>query len=1141
MKLSIVWDTHYQKIRAAYTANRTRVLQWREQEALRSVPVPLMGRARRFHVWKEQNSSMPSQGYVRFPTLYQNRIVFVAEDDLWQVASEGGRAERLTAGVSETRSPRFSPDGAWLAFLGREEGPDEVYLMSIEGSEARRLTFQGVSNVVGWSPEGETILFASSARSAHSREDRLYAVNTQGGEAHQLPVGLANAISYGPHGGVVIGRNIGEPARWKRYRGGTAGYLWCDVDGNGEFRRLLRLAGNMASPCWVGERIYFLSDHEGVGNVYSCTPAGEDVQRHTSHEDFYARNLTGDGQRMVYHAGADLYLFDPQNNRSKRVEISLPSARTQLSRKFVPTTRYLQEYALHPEGYATALVARGKTFSMGNWEGPVLQHGEPDGVRYRLLSWLKDGKRMVAVQDAGGLERLVIFSPEEKGERRVLDEVEFGHALDMVVSPTEDVVAIANQRHELILVELANGQQQIVDRSEYMSIQGIAWSPDGRWLAYGFALTAQRVAIKLFGGDPPTTRVVTRPVLRDAYPSFDPEGKYLYFIGQRVFNPVPDNLEFGWSFPRGEKPYALLLRRELRSPFVAVPRAPNGKEEKGDEVKNGDENAARENGANPDKAGSESGFARPLVIDLEGIEQRIVPFPVSEGRYGQVRGLKGKVLLLSFPLAGSVAGERGHEPAGQLGKYDFDTLKYEMLADGVNSFEVARDGKMLIYRARQRLRVFKAGEKPGKGDNGERPNRETGWLDLNRVKVSVLPGEEWKQMFAEAWRLQRDYFWAEDMSGVDWPAVYARYAPLVERVSSRAELSDLFWEMHGELGTSHAYEMGGEYRKGPHYGQGYLGVDWQYDVEHDRYRLARIVEGDPAETRETSPLTAPGLNVEVGDAVLAVNGQRVGRTRSPQELLVNQAGCEVQLTIEDGESGEARTIIAKALSSEQDARYREWVENNRQRVHALSQERVGYIHIPNMGQSGFAEFHRGFLAEYDAPALLIDVRWNGGGNVSGLLLNKLARHRLGYDFSRWDAPMPYPLEAPRGPMVALTDEHAGSDGDMFCHSFKLMGLGPLLGKRTWGGVIGYMRDHQLVDGTMITEPECSFWFKDVGWSVENYGTEPDIEVDIAPQDYARGADPQLEQAIEEALKQLESGGYLEPQPGERPHLGRQPR
>ena len=1097
---------------------------------------------------------MPSQGYVRFPTLYQDRIVFVAEDDLWQVSSEGGRAERLTAGVGEAKYPRFSPDGKWLAYLGQEEGPGEVYVMVAQGGEARRLTFQGVSNVAGWSVAGDAILFASAARSAHRGENQLYAIDPQGGEARQLPVGMANAISYGPNGGVVVGRNIGEPARWKRYRGGTAGYLWCDARGDGEFQRLLRLPGNMASPCWVGERIYFLSDHEGVGNIYSCRPDGEDLQRHTRHEDFYARNLSSDGQRLVYHAGADLFLFDPATDETRQLEVSLPSARTQLSRKFVPAARYLEEYELHPEGYATALLARGKPFSLGNWEGPVVQHGEPDGVRYRLLAWLKDGKHMVAVQDAGGQERLAIFRPETDGEIRVLAEAEFGHALDLAVCPAGDVVAIANQRRELLVIDLESGEQHLVDRNEHLPIQGMAWSPDGAWLAYGFALSAQRVAIKLFHGLSRETHVVTRPVLKDTRPAFDPDGKYLYFIGQRVFNPIAENLEFGWSFPRGEKPYAILLRRDLRSPFIATPRIPGGKEESKSneestaaraEAKKAERSAAKEESGENGQAGSERAEKKrdengiqPLEIDLEGIEKRIVAFPVAEGKYGKVLGIKGKALLLAFPLIGGLHEERGYEPAGQLGKYDFETLKYETLADGVSDCKLSRDYKTLIYRARHRLRVCKAGEKPGKNDNSDRANRETGWLDTGRVKISVQPAAEWQQMFAEAWRLQRDYFWAEDMSGVDWQSVYERYAPLVARVGSRAELSDLFWEMQGELGTSHAYELGGEYRKGPHYGQGFLGVDWRYEAEQDRYRIARIIEGEPTESQETSPLTSPGLNVREGDVVLAVNGQRVGRERGPQELLVNQAGCEVQLTIEDGANGEVRSITVKALGNERGARYRDWVEQNRLKVHELSQGRVGYIHIPDMVQSGFAEFHRSFLAEYDAPALLIDARWNSGGNVSGLLLNKLARRRLGYGFPRWETPQSYPEESPRGPMVALTDEHAGSDGDIFCHCFKLMGLGPLIGKRTWGGVIGYLREHKLVDGTIITEPGYSFWFKDVGWSVENYGTDPDIEVDIAPQDYVRGTDPQLERAVEEALKQLELVGYLEPQPGERPKLGR---
>lgn len=1080
---------------------------------------------------------MPFQGYVRFPTLHHDSIVFVAEDDLWFVESTGGRAERLTAGVAEVQTPSFSPDGKQLAFVGKAEGTQEVYRMPGLGDEATRLTFLSARcTIAGWSFTGDQILFASSTGQFDAEFFSLYAVNPQGGLPELLPYGLANAVTYGPQGGVVIGRNIDEPAHWKRYRGGRTGQLWCDLTGDGNFQRLLHLEGNLASPCWIGDRIYFLSDHEGVGNIYSCTPTGEELRRHTTHENFYARNLSSDGIRIVYHAGGNLYLFDPAQDEVRHIEVVLPSTRAQRSRKFVSASRYLDTYALHPQGYAVAITTRGKAFSMGNWEGPVLQHGEPDGVRYRFLTWLNDGQRLLAVHDAEGKEGLIIFDPEHVGEPKTFPALDLGIILNLEIAPTEDKVALTNHRHELIVVELTTGEIRVLDKSPYDIIRGIAWAPDSKWLAYGFSLSAQKSAIKLCHLESGETHVITEPVLQDRNPAFDPEGKYLYFIGKRLFRPMYDNLQYlELSFPRGEKPYAITLRHDLRSPFIPEAKSPAEKDESTSPHSNESNGAQSINSDSGETKEQDANKNVELVIDLDGISERIVPFPVAEGRYSGIVGLKGKVLFQSISLESTSSGESS--PRGKLECYDFSTYKVEWNIDGVSDFDLSRDTKTLIYRKLRRLRVLKASEKPK--DNSERASRESGWLDLERIKVSVQPATEWRQMFAEAWRLQQEYFWTEDMSGVNWNAVYEQYAPLLERVGSRAELSDLFWEMQGELGTSHAYESAGDYRSHPRYSQGSLAVNWRHDAQQNRYRIAHIVKGDLADPYATSPLNSPGLNIKVGDAVLAINGQRLTAGQPPQALLVNQAGQEVQLTVESAESGEVRTLVVKTLWNERQARYRAWVDRNRALVHTLSEGRVGYLHIPDMMSPGFAEFHRGYLAEYDAQGLIVDVRWNHGGNVSGLLLEKLARRRLAYRFSRWRQPQAYPYEAPAGPLIAVTNEHAGSDGDKFSHSFKLMGLGPLIGTRTWGGVIGISYYHPLVDGTRTTQPASANWFHDVGWGLENYGTDPDIEVEMTPQDYANDRDPQLERAVEECLKRIENSAILRPKPGARPRTARE--
>jgi tricorn protease len=449
-----------------------------------------------------------------------------------------------------------------------------------------------------------------------------------------------------------------------------------------------------------------------------------------------------------------------------------------------------------------------------------------------------------------------------------------------------------------------------------------------------------------------------------------------------------------------------------------------------------------------------------------------------------------------------------------LESYDFAQEKVETVAEGVSTFSVSLNGQVLAIRAGDKLRVVPAAWKEAEKKPDE-PGRESGIVDVGRIRTEVVPAAEWRQMYREAWRLQRDQYWVESMAGIDWTAIHDRYLPLVDRVGSRAEFSDLMWEMQGELGTSHAYELLGDYRPEPGWFQGFLGAD--LELRGRTWRVSRIPVGDSWDAKAVSPLQAPGLDIAEGDAILAVDGRPVNDQVSPYERLVDRAGRTVHLTVRRGRRN-PRIVAVDALRSEEPLRYRDWVERNRALVHTETDGQVGYIHVPDMGPWGYSEFHRYFGTEVDRAGLIIDVRQNRGGHVSQLLLEKLVRRRVGYDRTRWGQPESYPDDAPMGPMVALTDEYSGSDGDIFSHAFKLFGLGPLIGKRTWGGVIGIYPRHALVDGTITTQPEFAFWFEDVGWGLENYGTDPDIDVDIKPQDYREGRDPQMERAIREVLK-----------------------
>ena len=1069
---------------------------------------------------------LKNDAYLRYPSVAGSRLAFVTDDDIWTCDLRDLKAHRLTSRPSGLAQIWISPDGQWIAYTGSEEGSAEIYVIPYDGGESRRLTFTGAgvfNQVSGWSADGRSIFFTTNKARPFARPNFMYKVSVEGGEAVSLNVGPAHDISFAPNGKAsVLGRNTSRASRdyshWKRYRGGTAGHLWIDTVGKGDFKRFLsKIQGFVDCPMWIGDRIYFLSDFEGSGNLYSVLPSGAGLKRLTDFSDRYLRQATTDGDTIVMMGGGELFAYDVDSASVAHLEVQVTPTRPQRARKFVQTSDWLTECDVTAGGTKLALISRGKPVVMSPFDGPALQLGDAQGVRYRSISWLNDKKHFVVVSDGVGEERLEIHSLVP-GEEPVELDFDIGLVRELKMSPKHDELIFSNHRAELWHVDIKKKKPTLLDRSEQLyGIKGIDWSPDGKWIAYAWSDTPDTTLVKVISASDRKPHVVTKPGFSNLAPSFDKDGKYLFFVSLRNFDPVYDSTFFELSFPGGYQPFCLVLARDTASPFgpklasIVNDAAVESKDKK-DEKKD-------------DKKSDKKEIV--CTIDFDGIEDRLQAFPLKSSQYNyySVKGADGSAIFVKFPIEGSLSqvwlGETDAKGIAEI--WNFEEQRLDVLDGRYHFVSITPDKSHVLLGGHKKLRLLPSKtvfSSKGKLDAETKPGKPSGWIDLARGKIEVVPAQEWEQMLVEAWRLQREYFWDEKMSGIDWNAVLKRYLPRIDMISTRAELSDLIWEMIGELGTSHAYEFMGDYRRGPSYPQGQLGADFAWSEKDAGYVISKMVRGDSWESGSTSPLATPGLGLAEGDVVVSVGGVELSFEKTPEECLVGLGGQEVLLGVKSKSKADKkiRYVSVKSLNDDRAGRYRDWVEKNRRYVHQKSAGKLGYIHIPNMGPLGFSEYHRGFLAEAAREGLVIDVRCNGGGHVSQLLLEKLARKRLGYDLTRWGQAAPYPSHSVPGPIVAVTDEHAGSDGDIFSHCFKLMKLGTLVGKRTWGGVVGIWPQHSLVDGAVTTQPQFSFWFHDVGWGVENYGTDPDVDVDIAPQDYRRGVDPQLDTALANPLK-----------------------
>jgi tricorn protease len=1073
--------------------------------------------------------------YLRLPHLSGDLLCFVAEDDLWLASADGpGRAWRLTVDRTKLGHPRFSPDGRQIAFTSWRTLVPELHLVPVDGGPARRLTHWGSpdTRVCGWTPpdaDGHSdILAVASHGEPFSHFTWSYKVSPDGDPGRKLPWGPVTDIQVGDVDGerrtlLLTGTPPHEPASWKRYRGGATGRLWLHG------RRLLAdLEGHLHSPLFVGDRIAFLSDHEGVGNLYSCAHDGSDLRRHTDHDAFYARHAASDGARVVYQCAGDLWIVDDLSpgSRPRRLDVRLSGPRAGRRTYQVPAAQHVAGLSVDETGRASAVVVRGSLYWLTHRDGPARTIADTPGVRVRLPEMLGPGGQVAYVTDAEGEDAIEIASlPRATGVRppRRLASGRLGRVLELVSDPQGERLAVASHDGRLLLLDVteegsaggdvteeggAGGAVTELVRSDNGPVRDLAFSPDGSWLAWSHPGIGRSLRqIRLARIQDRLIVDVTNGRFEDENPVFTSDGRYLAFLSWRGFDPVYDVHTGDLSFPLGCRPYLVPLSSATPSPFAL---SPDGRPAAG--------------GLDPVED-EEPGDGSPPTVEVEGLPSRVTPFPVAASKYSALFPVAGGGLVwLRWPISGAL-GETFANPDDTTGRptlehFTISKAKKSELVSHLDWFAVSGDGSRLVVVDEGDLRAVPATE-PGDGDT-------TTWIDLRRILHEVDPGAEWRQAYEEAGRIIRAHFWDPGMCGIDWGAVLAQYRPLVERVASPDEFADLLREVLGELGTSHAYVTAARRNEGPpvyQRRQGLLGAN--FVCRDGRWMVKRILPGESSDSKARSPLAGSG--VREGAVLTHVDGRPVDPVTGPHPLLAAAGGTTVELTFVPAEGqGRSRRVAVVPLVDERPLRYQDWVAKRREVVRELSGGQCGYLHIPDMGGSGWAQFNRDVRMEMSRPALIVDVRGNAGGHISELVVEKLTRTILGWDLTRDAQPVSYASNAPRGPVVALADEATSSDGDMITAAFKLLKLGPVVGQRTWGGVVGMTGRHRLGDGTVITVPMNAAWFDAYGWSVENHGVAPDVESLRTPLDWAEGRYAELDDAVRLALELLESNPPASP-------------
>ena len=1066
---------------------------------------------------------------LRFPDLHGNRVAFTYAGDIWLAPADGGTATQLTTHPGVELFARFSPDGRWVAFTGQYDGDEQVYVVPVEGGVPRQLTYYPAigplpprwgydHQVYGWTPDGSAVLFRSFRDGWDLGDTQLFTVRLEGGLPAALPMPESGGGTLSPDGTRVVYSPVTRDFRhWKRYQGGWAQDLHIFDLATHDSHNITMDPRTDRDPMWIGEKIYFASDRDGKLNLYAYDTANRTTEQLTHEQEWDVRWPSSDEKgRIVFEHGGGLKVFDIATGEARPIQVRVPSDGLASRPARTSAADQIRDFGLAPEAKRAVFAARGDIFSVPVEHGPTRNLTRSSGAHDREPAWSPDGRWIAFASDRSGEEEIWRLAQDGRGEPEQLTGTEqpsTGLHYDLAWSPDSRYLAYRNQQNRLFVLDVASREVvEVADDGVPFGFE-YEWSPDSRFLALSLVEDSGLRAIHIWSREDRKLHQVTGGLFGESSPSWDPDGEYLFYVSRREFHPQIGQAEFNYAIDRANLVYAMALRKDVPHPFP--PRSDevnieDAEQETEDDAKPGKKGRKGKPAADPDEEAAE---VEPIAIDFDGLSERVARVPVAADNWLGVAAVKDSHLALV--RGGAPYYGRRSDRTAELVMFSLEDREETAVTADLQGLTLSPDRGHLLIRQNGDFRLFEAS--PGGKDSARK-------VSTSGLAVDRVPAEEWAQIFDEVWRRFRDFFYVENMHGYDWPALREQYRPLLEHVGHRSDLNYVISEMIAELSVSHAYVTGGDFEIPPRPTAGLLGARFELDEASGRYRIARIFAGHNEEETYRSPLTEVGVGVGVGDYLLEINGEALTGDDNPFRLLRHAGSGPVELRVGKEPTPEkARAVMVRPIQNEDALIYLAMTERHRRRVEELTGGRVGYIHIPDMGGNGIREWVKWFYGQIRKEGLVIDVRSNGGGNVSPMIIERLRRRVMGYDFERnMDIPNTTPGTVFHGHLVCLLDEDTASDGDQFAWAFREAGLGPLVGKRSWGGVVGiYPGRTPLIDGGRTMVPEAGSAGADGEWVIEGHGVDPDFEVENDPAELLKGRDPQLEKAVELLLEKLE--------------------